>query len=88
MRERGIRHLTEPEGEGLWLIADGSELRKPHAREMPDLMKVRDLDGSFVRGYRTLNVVGLTPGRRALLYYRLFSSQEEGFLSESKELDL
>ena len=50
MRERGIMHLTEPEGEELWLIADGSELRKPHAREMPDLMKVRDLDGSFVRG--------------------------------------
>lgn len=86
MRERGIVHLTEPEGEELWLIADGSELRKPNAREMPHLMKVRDLDGSFVRGYRTLNVLGITPGRRALLYHQLFSSQEEGFLSESKEV--
>jgi hypothetical protein len=86
MRERGITHLLETEGKELWLIADGSELRKPHAREMPDLMKVRDLDGSFVRGYRTLNVVGITPGRRALLYHRLFSSQEEDFLSESIEV--
>jgi hypothetical protein len=28
-----------------------------------------------VPGYRTLNVLGLTPGRRGLLYHRLFSSQ-------------
>lgn len=86
MRERGVAHLTGKGANELWLIADGSELRKPHAHEMPDLMQVRDLDGTFVHGYRTLNVIGITPGRRALLYHRLFSSQEEGFLSESKEV--
>ena len=86
LRERGIAHLTAKEGQELWLIVDGSDLRKPHAREMPDSMKVRDLDGTLVSGYRTLNVIGMTPGRRPLLYHRLFSSQEGEFLSESKEV--
>jgi hypothetical protein len=42
---------------------------------MPYLMQVRDLDEELVPGYRTLNVLGLTPGPRGLLYHRLFSSQ-------------
>jgi hypothetical protein len=86
LRERGIAHLCEVETDELWLIGDGSELRKPYAREMPDMMLVRDLDGSLVRGYRTLNVVGITPSRRGVLYHRLFSSKEDDFLSESLEV--
>jgi hypothetical protein len=85
LRERGIEHLCEADTDELWLIADGSDLRKPYAREMPDLMQVRDLDGNSVSGYRTLNVVGVTPSRRGVLYHRLFSSVEEDFDSESKE---
>jgi hypothetical protein len=85
LRERGLAHLCEAEAEELWLIADGSELRKPHAREMPELMKVKALDGKLVPGYRTLNVLGITPSRRGVLYHRLFSSKEEDFLSESLE---
>ena len=85
LRERGVAHLSEADTDELWLLADGSDLRKPYAREMPDLMLVRSLDGELVRGYRTLNVVGLTPSRRAVLYHRLFSSKEEDFLSESLE---
>lgn len=86
LRRRGIAHLSEADTDEVWLIADGSDLRKPHAREMPDLMRVRALDGRLVRGYRTLNVVGLTPSRRGVLYHRLFSSQEQDFLSESLEV--
>jgi hypothetical protein len=86
LRERGIAHLSEVEADEIWLIADGSELRKPYAREMPDLMRVRALDGKLVRGYRTLNVLGVTPSRRGVLYHRLFSSKEEDFLSESLEV--
>jgi hypothetical protein len=86
LRERGIEHLAEGENEELWLVADGSELRKPYAREMPDLMRVRDLDGSLVWGYRTMNVVGITPSRRAILYHRLFSAKEADFTSESLEV--
>jgi hypothetical protein len=84
--ERGVTHLAEAEGDELWLILDPSDLRKPYACEMPDLMEVRDLDGDLVPGYRTVNVIGLMPGRRAILYHHLFSSQEEDFISEPAEV--
>jgi hypothetical protein len=84
--ERGVAHLGESETDELWLIADPSELRKPYAREMPDLMQVKDLDGRLVPGYRTLNVLGMTPGRRGILYHRLFSSVAEDFVSEPLEI--
>ena len=41
---------------------------------MPALMPVRALDGDLVPGYRTLNVLGVMPERRGVLYHRLFSS--------------
>jgi hypothetical protein len=53
---------------------------------MPDLMQVRDLNGQLVPGYRTLNVLGVAPQRRGILYHRLFSSQEVDFVSESFEV--
>jgi hypothetical protein len=53
---------------------------------MEYLMQVRDLDEQLVPGYRTLNVIGLTPGRRGLLYHRLFSSQAPDFVSEPAEV--
>ena len=49
-------------------------------------MQVRDLDGNLVPGYRTMNVLGITPSRRGILYHRLFSREEEDFLSESWEV--
>src|SRR5260221_1337188 len=51
-------------------------------------MQVRDLEGHLVPGYRTLNVLGVTPGRRGILYHRLFSSEEAGFVSEPAEVQL
>jgi len=86
LREGGIRRLSEAEGDELWLILDSSDLRKPYAREMPSLMQVRALDGDLVPGYRTLNVLGVTPQRRGILYHRLFSSEEAGFVSEPLEV--
>jgi hypothetical protein len=74
-----------PAGTEVWLILDGSELRKPYAREMPNLMRVRSLDGGLVAGYRTLNVLAVTPQHRALLYHRLFSSKEDNHISECHE---
>jgi hypothetical protein len=53
---------------------------------MPCLMEVCALDKTLVPGYRTLNVLGITPARRGVLYHRLFSSKEEDFLSESLEV--
>jgi hypothetical protein len=84
--ERGVAHLAESEVDELWLIAVPSDLRKPYASEMPDLMQVQDLNGKLVPGYRTLNVLGMTPGRRAILYHRLFSSVAEDFVSEPLEV--
>ena len=86
LREHALDQLGSAPADELWLIADGSELRKPHARAMPYLMRVKDLDGSLVNGYRTLTVIGLTPHRRGILYHRLFSSQAPGFVSEPHEV--
>jgi hypothetical protein len=86
LREVGVEQLEQTPEEELWLIADGSDLRKPYAEVMPYLMPVRDLDGELVPGYRTLNVIGLTPRRRGLLYHRLFSSHAPDFLSEPAEV--
>ena len=42
--QRGVAQLAESEADELWLIADPSDLRKPYASEMPDLMQVKNLD--------------------------------------------
>jgi hypothetical protein len=86
LREVAVEQLAQAPEEELWLIADSSDLRKPYAEAMPYLMQVRDLDEQLVPGYRTLNVIGLTPGRRGLLYHRLLSSQAPEFVSEPKEV--
>ncbi|MFL5591070.1 MAG: hypothetical protein ACJ8DI_25935 [Ktedonobacteraceae bacterium] len=86
LREVALEQLAQAPEDELWLIADGSDLRKPYAEAMPALMQVRDLEGKLVPGYRTLNVLGVTPGRRGILYHRLFSSEEAGFVSEPAEV--
>lgn len=86
LRTLAVAELAESAPDELWLIADGSDLRKPYAKEMPSLMKVRALDKSLVPGYRTLSVLGMTPQRRGVLYHRLFSSSAPDFVSESAEV--
>lgn len=86
LREVAVQQLEQVPEEEVWLIADGSDLRKPYAEAMPYLMQVRDLDEQLVPGYRTLNVIAVTPGERGLLYHRLFSSQAPDFLSEPAEV--
>jgi hypothetical protein len=87
LREAAVEHLEQAPEEELWLVADCSDLRKPYATEMPYLMQVPAVDGKgLVPGYRTLNVLGITPGRRGILYHRLFSSQAPGFVSEPAEV--
>lgn len=85
LRTRGVERLADQDE--VWAIVDPSELRKPYAKEMPNLMRVRALGGEgTVRGYRTLNVLGVgTGGVRALLDHHLFSSTADDFLSESRE---
>ena len=50
LRTQAVAHLRATPGDELWLIADGSDLRKPHAKAMPDVMKVRALGGGLVPG--------------------------------------
>ncbi len=85
LQEYGVRQLGDGE---VLAILDMSELRKPYAKEMEDLMKVRALNGEgLVPGYRTINVLGVgSEHRRGILYHRLFSSQADDFESESKEI--
>ena len=73
LRTDAAEYLGEASEEELWVVADCSDLRKPYASELPYLMQVPALDGKgLVPGYRTLNVLGITPGRRGILYHRLF----------------
>ncbi len=86
LRTVAVADLAESAPDELWLIADGSDLRKPYAKALPSLMKVRALDKSLVPGYRTLTVLGMTPQRRGVLYHRLFSSSAPDFVSEPAEV--
>jgi hypothetical protein len=84
LQARGVEQLRGEEA--IWVIVDGSDLRKPHAQTMEALQRVKPLKGTgAVPGYRTLNALGVGRQRRGLLYHRLFSSQAPGFLSESAE---
>jgi hypothetical protein len=64
----GVAQLQQSEEEEVWLIADGSNLCKPYAQEMPYLMQVLNEDEQLVPGYHTLTVIGVTrhPSRNAL----------------------
>lgn len=68
LREAAVESLEQAPEEEVWLVAECSDLRKPYATEMPYLMQVPALEGKgLVPGYRTLPVLGITPGRRGIL---------------------
>jgi len=83
LRAQGVAALrAEPE---LTLVLDGMELRRPEATAQAHLMRVKALDGHWVNGYRSFNVLGLGEGHaRGLLYHQLFSSSAPGFRSENQ----
>lgn len=84
LRAHGVEQLR---GEsGIWVILDGSDLRKPYAQAMEGLQPVKRLaGGGMIPGYRTINAIGIGVERRGLLYHRLFSSTAADFVSESAE---
>jgi hypothetical protein len=84
LQARAIERLRDEPA--IWVLLDGSDLRKPHARAMAHLQRVKRLSGEgTVPGYRTLNALGVGRQRRGLLYHRLFSSTAPGFKSEPDE---
>jgi hypothetical protein len=86
LQARGVDRLRGEDA--IWVVFDGTDLRKPHAAQMECLQQVMRLDRQgTVPGYPTLNVLGIgTGGRRGLLYHRLYSSREPGFRSEPAEV--
>ena len=85
LQAHGVERLRGEER--IWVVFDGSDLRKPHAACMERLQRVKPLAGEgLVNGYRTLNAIGMgVGGRRGLLYHALFSSHAPDFLSEPAE---
>ncbi len=59
LQTAAVEYLGQASDEEIWVVADGSDLRKPYASEMPYLMQVKDLDGKgLVPGYRTQSATG------------------------------
>lgn len=51
--QRGSKNL---EGQKVVFVpVDGSEIRKQYSKKLENLMRVRDLDGQLISGYRTIN---------------------------------
>jgi hypothetical protein len=85
LQAEGVAQLRDEPS--LWVILDGSDLRKPHASEMAFLQRVKRLQGEgTVPGYPTLNVIGLGQERRGLLYHKLYSSAAPDFVSAPAEV--
>jgi len=82
--QRGVELLSHDDD--IWVALDSSDLRKPSAYKMPDLMEVRALDKRFVPGYRVVTALGVGKGVRSLLYHHLFSSEAADFTSEPREV--
>ena len=81
--QRGTKNL---EGHKVVFVpVDGTEIRKKYSKKLENLMRVRDLDGQLINGYRTINSIGVTEdGKRVfLLETKPFSSNEQGFRSEN-----
>ncbi len=86
MQQRTLSHLPADPPAELWLIVDGSDLRKPPARTLEYLQRVPALGGGTVPGYCTINVLAVVPGYRGVLYQHVYSSAEPGFRSHSLEI--
>lgn len=83
IRQRGSKSLQGQQR--VFVPIDESEIRKPYSKKLENLMRVRDLDGELINGYRTINSIALTADGKGLFLLEtiLFSSEEEGFRSEN-----
>jgi DDE family transposase len=86
LRQRTLTRLQAAPPDELWLVLDGSDLRKPHARQLEYLDRVPRLDGGIGPGYHTLTVLAVAPGLRGVLYQTVYSTRQPGFRSESLEI--
>lgn len=71
------------------IVIDPTDVRKPYAKSMPYMARVRDgSTGDIVNGYSVCNVIACEPGSRRMipLHQRLWSSDAPDFKSENKQL--
>lgn len=71
------------------IVIDPTDIRKPYARSMPYLGKVRDgSTGDIVNGYWGCVAIGCEPERRRVipLHHRLWSCSAPGFESENEQI--
>lgn len=67
LRDHAVAHLSTSASEEVWLIADMSELRKPYAQAMPQLLRVQALEGAWSMAIaRSMSWAFPQPPRRAL----------------------
>ncbi len=50
LRTRAVAHLGSAPADEVWVIADGSDVRTPHARALPHRMRVKELAGGLGTG--------------------------------------
>ena len=70
------------------VIVDNSEIIKPYSNKLEALGKVRDgSTGKIEKGYWTTNMIGVTEYTKhpIPMYSHLYSSEEDGFISENEE---
>lgn len=69
----------------VYVPMDESDIRKPESKKLDDLMRVRDLDGDLVNGYRTVNTIAVSEDGEniILLETKPFTSEDETFVSEN-----
>jgi hypothetical protein len=70
------------------IIVDNSEIVKSYSHKLEALCKVKDgSTGRIEKGYWTTNMIGITPTAKHPIpvYSHLFSSAEEGFISQNEE---
>lgn len=70
-------------------VVDGSDVTKPSSKVLEGMTEVRDgSTGEIKKGYWTLEIAALTATHKApiSIYDRVYSTIEEGFLSEDDEV--
>ena len=79
------QELFDP-GERVIVCLDTSSITKPYARDMENLDKVVDKDRSgTVNGFTLISGIAVSGEEKGLCCHRVFSRQQEGYLSDNKE---
>ena len=71
------------------IVIDPTDVRKPYAKSMPYMARVRDgSTGEIVNGYSVCDVIACEPGSRRMipLHQRLWSSDAPDYKSENTQL--